>query len=163
MSKALLLLEEKGFTSLEELDTAYQVAYDRRSDILAQLKAVETAIDAKKELQRHVLNYVKSKPLREGFNACKSDKAQHAYRQKHESEFLTMEAAKRFFDSKGLKKLPTPKTLQQEIEQLIKDKNRLYNEYQTIKKQTDELYTIRYNLDKALSEKPQQKRHSQER
>ena len=45
----------------------------------------------------------------------------------------------------------------------IKDKNRLYNEYQTAKKQTDELYTIRYNLNKALSEKPQQKRHSQER
>ena len=163
MSKALLLLAEKGFTSLEELDAAYQAAYDRRSDILAQLRAVETAIDEKKELQRHVLNYVKSKPLRDGFNACKSDKAQRAYRQKHESEFLTLEAAKRFFDSKGLKKLPTPKTLQQEIEQLIKDKNRLYNEYQTIKKQTDELYTIRYNLDKALSENPQQKRHSQER
>ncbi len=163
MSKALLLLEEKGFTSLEELDAAYQDAYDRRSDILAQLKAVETAIGEKKELQRHVLNYVKSKPLRENFNACKSDKAQRAYRQKHESEFLTLEAAKRFFDSKGLKKLPTPKSLQQEIEQLIKDKNRLYNEYQTAKKQTDELYTIRYNLNTALNDKLQQKLHSQER
>ena len=77
--------------------------------------------------------------------------------------FLTLEAAKRFFDSKGLKKLPTPKSLQQEIEQLIKDKNRLYNEYQTAKKQTDELYTIRHNLNKALNDTPQQKRHSQDR
>ena len=88
--------------------------------------------------------------------ACKTDKARIAYRREHESEFVVLDAAKCFFDSKGMKKLPSHKALQQEIEQLIKGKNQLYNEYQAAKQRADELNTIRYNLNQALDGKPSQ-------
>ena len=155
-SRALVLYEEHGFSSPEELDAACRIANQERSDALAALKNVENTIKEKKELQRHVLNYLKSKPLRDGLNACKSDKARVAYRREHESEFVLLDAAKRFFDARGLKKLPSHKALQQEIEQLIKEKNQLYNEYQAAKQRADELNTIRYNLEQALGIKRSQ-------
>ena len=156
MSKALVLYEEHGFSSPEELEEACRDANQERSDALAALKDVESAIREKKDLQRHVLHYFKTKPLREGLKACKSDKARLAYRREHESEFVLLDAAKRFFDARGLKKLPSHKALQQEIEQLIKEKTGLYNEYQEAKQRADELNTIRYNLEQALGIKRSQ-------
>ena len=156
MSKALVLYEEHGFSSPEELDAACNAANQERSDALAALKDVESAIRDKKELQRHVLRYFKTKPLREGLNACKTDKACLAYRRVHESEFVLLDAAKRFFDAKGLKKLPSHKALQQEIEQLIQEKNQLYTEYQAAKQRVNELNTIRYNLEQTLNSKRSQ-------
>ena len=55
-----------------------------------------------------------------------------------------------------MKKLPSHKALQQEIEQLIKEKNQLYNEYQEAKRRADELNTIRYNLEQTLNGKRSQ-------
>lgn len=53
---------------------------------------------------------------------CKNEKARRAYREEHDSDFIILDAAKRYFDSKGLKKLPSHKALQAEVEQLIKEK-----------------------------------------
>ena len=81
---------------------------------------------------------------------CKNEKARRAYREKHDSDFIILDAAKRYFDSKGLKKLPSHKALQAEVEQLIKEKNKLYNQYQTIKDEVQRLDTIRHNLEQTL-------------
>ena len=156
MSKALVLFEKQGFSSPKELEVACKEANQQRGDALAALKDLESVIREKKELQQHVLNFVKSKPLREGLKACKTAKACHAYRQEHESEFVILDAAERFFDARGMKKLPGYKVLQQEIEQLIKEKNQRYNEYQEAKRRADELNTIRYNLYQVLNGKTSQ-------
>ena len=55
-----------------------------------------------------------------------------------------------------MKKLPSHKALQQEIAQLIKEKNQLSNEYQEAKQRADELNTIRYNLEQTLNGKRSQ-------
>jgi len=52
--------------------------------------------------------------------------------------------------------LPSHKALQQEIEQLIQEKNQRYNEYQAAKQRADELNTIRYNLEQTLNGKRSQ-------
>ena len=70
MSKALMLYEEHEFSSPEELDAACNATNQERSDALAALKDVESAICDKKELQRHVLRYFKTKQLRDGLKAC---------------------------------------------------------------------------------------------
>ena len=62
-----------------------------------------------------------------------------------------LDAAKRYFDSKGLKKLPSYKALQAQIEQLIKEKNALYNEYHEAKDKDKELGTVRHNIDQILN------------
>ena len=89
--------------------------------------------------------------VRDGLNACKSAKARNAYRAEHEGDFILLDAAKKYFDSKGLKKLPGYKTLQKEIEQLIAEKNELYNEYYALKEKGKELGTVRHNVDQILN------------
>ena len=149
-SKAYLLYQEMGFSSPEELDAAYQETHVRLDTVRNELKSIESVIAEKKELQRHVLNYLKTKDTREGLKACKAEKARKAYRAEHEGDFILLDAAKKYFDSKGLKKLPGYKTLQKEIEQLIADKNELYNEYYALKEKDKELGTVRHNVDQIL-------------
>ena len=161
-SKAFLLYQEMGFSSPQELDAAYRENHVLYEEVRANLKSVEAAITEKKELQRHVLNYFKTKEIRTGLKACKSEKARQKYRAEHESDFILLDAAKRYFDSKGLKKLPGYKTLQKEIEQLIAEKNELYNEYRELKEKDQKLGTIRHNIDQimngALTRKEEQKK-----
>lgn len=150
-SKAYLLYQEMGFSSPEELDAAYQETHVRLDTVRNELKSIESVIAEKKELQHHVLNYLKTKDTREGLKACKAEKARKAYRAEHEGDFILLDAAKKYFDSKGLKKLPGYKTLQKEIEQLIADKNELYNEYYALKEKDKELGTVRHNVDQILN------------
>ena len=83
-----------------------------------ELKALETKLQGKRELRQQVLAYAKTKPIREGLKAQKSEKARAAYRQANESDFIIAEAAARYFKAQGLTKLPGRKALQAEIEQL---------------------------------------------
>lgn len=93
--------------------------------------------------------------------ACKNEKARQKYRDEHDSDFIILNAAKRYFDSKGLKKLPSHKALQTEVEQLIKEKNELYNQYQTAKEETQRLDAIRHNLEQTLGRKIEHKKEQE--
>lgn len=72
-----------------------------------------------------------------------------------------LSAAKRYFDSKGLKKLPSHKALQTEVEQFIKKKNELYNQYQTAKEEAQRLDTIRHNIEQTLGRKIEHKQEQE--
>ena len=160
-SRAYLQFKEMGFSSPEELAAAYEAAHTHMTDVLTELKSVEKDIADKKELQRHVLNYYKTKDIREGLKACKNTKARQAYREAHISDFIILDAAKRYFDSLGLKKLASHKTLQTDIEGLIQRKNELYNEYHAAKEEDKKLATIHHNIQQILHGAPS-KRMEQE-
>ena len=129
-----------------------------------KLKAVESILREKKDLQKQLLAYIKTKPVRDGLRAQKSEKAKRAYRERHESEFIISESAARYFKAKGISKLPASKALQTEIEQLTKEKNALYNEYREKKENVRELQTVKGNIEQILRGAPsQQKKHEQER
>ena len=59
----------------------------------AKLKPIETAIREKKDLQKQVLAYAKTRDVRDGLKKQKTDKARKAYREKHESDFIIADAA----------------------------------------------------------------------
>mgnify|MGYP000769612987 CR=1 FL=1 len=102
--------------------------------------------------------------VRDGLKAQKSDKARAAYRQKHESDFIIADAAAQYFREHGIKKLPTYKSLQAEIEQLTADKNARYNDYREKKERVRELQTVKGNIDQMMRGAPsQQKRHEHDR
>lgn len=125
------------------------------------MKSVEATIAEKKELRNHVLNYHKSQYVIDEMKACKNEKARQKYRDEHDSDFIILNAAKRYFDSKGLKKLPSHKALQSDVEQLIKEKNELYNQYQTAKDEAQRLDTIRHNLEQTLGRKIEHKKEQE--
>ena len=155
MAATVSIYEESGFTSPEELEAALAAASTELHETTGKLKAVESTLREKKDLQKQLLAYIKTKPARDGLRAQKTEKARRAYREQHESEFIISESAARYFKTQGISKLPASKALQAEIEQLTREKNSLYNEYREKKENVRELQTVKSNLDKILRREPE--------
>ena len=161
MAATLNVYQEYGFTSPEQLEAAVDTAYQEMRQTSGELKALETKLQGKKELQQQVLAYAKTKPTREGLRAQKSEKARTAYRQANESDFIIAEAAARYFKAHGITKLPARKALQAEIEQLISEKDGLYNTYHEQKQRYTELQTVKRNIDQILRREEPHRRKEQ--
>ena len=153
--------QEYGFTSPEQLEAAVDTAYQEMRQTSGELKALETKLQGKKELQQQVLAYAKTKPARDGLKAQKSEKARAAYRQAHESDFIIADAAARYFREHGITKLPARKALQDEIEQLVSKKSGLYNTYHEQKQRYTELQTVKRNIDQILRREEPRRRKEQ--
>ena len=164
-AKTLSVYQQYGFTSPEQLEAAVDTAYAEMRQTSGELKALETKLQGKKELQRQVLAYAQTKPARDGLKAQKSEKARAAYRQAHESDFIIADAAARYFKAHGITKLPARKALQAEIEQLISEKDGLYNTYHEQKQRFKELQTVKRNINQILrrDEPHRRKEQSHER
>ena len=164
-AKTLSVYQQYGFTSPEQLEAAVDTAYQKMRQTSGELKALETKLQGKRELRQQVLAYAKTKPIREGLKAQKSEKARAAYRQANESDFIIAEAAARYFKAHGITKLPARKALQAEIEQLISEKDGLYNTYHEQKQRFKELQTVKRNIDQILrrDEPHRRKEQSHER
>ena len=154
MAATMSIYEESGFSSPEELEAALAAASAELSSVHAELKAVESTLREKKDLQKHLLAYIKTKPARDGLKAQRTEKARKNYREQHESDFMIAEAATRYFKAQGISKLPASKTLQAEIEQLMREKNSLYNEYREKREKTKELQTVKGNIEQILRREP---------
>ena len=161
MAKTLNVYQQYGFTSPEQLEAAFDTAYEEMRQTSGELKTLETKLQGKKELQRQVLAYAKTKPARDGLKAQKSEKARAAYRQAHESDFIIADAAARYFREHGITKLPARKALQAEIEQLVSKKSGLYNTYHEQKQRYAELQTVKRNIDQILRRSEPQRRKEQ--
>ena len=161
MAATLNVYQEYGFTSPEQLEAAVDTAYQEMRQTSSKLKTLETKLQGKKELQQQVLAYAKTKPARDGLKAQKSEKARAAYRQANESDFIIAEAAARYFKAHGITKLPARKALQAEIEQLISEKDGLYNTYHEQKQRFKELQTVKRNIDQILRREEPHRRKEQ--
>ena len=75
MAKTLNVYQQYGFTSPEQLEAVFDTAYEEMRQTSGELKTLETKLQGKKELQRQVLAYAKTKPARDGLKAQKSPKA----------------------------------------------------------------------------------------
>ncbi|WP_103242748.1 relaxase/mobilization nuclease domain-containing protein, partial [Acetatifactor muris] len=111
MAATVSVYEESGFSSPEELEAALAAASAGLHEVTGKLKAVESTLREKKDLQKQLLAYIKTKPARDGLRAQKTEKARKSYREQHESEFIISESAARYFKAQGIQKLPASKTL----------------------------------------------------
>ena len=160
-AKTLNVYQQYGFTSPEQLEAAVDTAYQEMRQTSGELKTLETKLQGKKELQRQVLAYAKTKPARDGLKAQKSPKARAAYRQAYESDFIIADAAARYFREHGITRLPARKALQDEIEQLVSKKSGLYNTYHEQKQRFKELQTVKRNIDQILRREEPHRRKEQ--
>lgn len=88
MAATVSVYEESGFSSPEELEAALAAAGAGLHETTGKLKAVESTLREKKDLQKQLLAYIKTKPARDGLKAQKTEKARKSYREQHESEFI---------------------------------------------------------------------------
>ena len=163
MAATVAAMEQYGY-SPEGLDEALVSANADLQSSAAELKAAEAALREKKDLQKQVLAYSKTRNVRQGLKAQKTDKARKAYRERHESDFIIADAAARYFREQGIKKPPAYKALQAEIERLTAGKNARYNDYRAKKERVQELQTMKSNLSQMRCGEPsRQKKQEQER
>ena len=149
MSKTVLYLHDHGLTNLDDLDAALDEAHQKTAACRAELKAIEAELYEKKELQKHVLNYRAGRKAAEEYKTLPKKK-QAAYYEENRSALMLREAAAQYFNENGIAKVPSAKSLQQEIEALTSRKNAAYTEYHECQKHEKELRMVKANVEKIL-------------
>ena len=151
-AKSVTELERYGLKSLEDLQTALAMAKTEESKCRENLKAVEMELRDKKELQKRVLAYANTKPIRDEYRTLKPDRARAKFRKQHESEFIIIESAQKYFKEHGITKIPSYKSLQSEIEKLTSRQNELYEGLKEKRSEVKRLQTIADNIERTLHE-----------
>jgi len=149
MAKTLLYLQENGLTDLDALDTALEESHQKTNTARTDLKIIEAELNAKKELQRHVLNARDAKDLHAEYLKLPKKKQEKFY-EENRPALMLYDAAMRYFKGNGVKMIPTAKRIQDEIEDLTSAKNAGYTEYRESQKREKELQTVKANIEKML-------------
>lgn len=161
MATALQYLQENGmvdYADLEEKATQVTDHFHRLSD---SIKSTEAAMKTNTELKAAIVNYAKTRPVFEGYKAAKYSRK---YLAEHEADIATYRAARAAMD--GLlngAKLPKMDMLKTEFQRLAADKKKAYREYREVKKNMQEIITVKSNIDHLLGLTDAQKNKEMER
>ena len=128
MAKTLIYLQENGLTDLVELEKACDAAVQKFNDLADQSKAASARMKDISELQKQIGTYGKTREIYAQYRKLTGRKRENFYEQ-HSSEITVCQAAKRYFDSLGLKKLPSMQSLKQEYAMLKTENRKRYPEY----------------------------------
>ena len=128
MAKTVIYLQEKGLTDLGELEKVCDAAVQKFNDLSDQSKAASARMKDISELQKHIGAYGKTREIYAQYRKLTGRKREKFYEQ-HSSEITVCQAAKRYFDSLGLKKLPSMQSLKQEYAMLKTENRKRYPEY----------------------------------
>lgn len=161
MAAALQYLQENGMTEYADLEQKATQAADRFHALSDSIKSTEAAMRTNTELKSAVVDYAKTRPVFEGYKAAKYSRK---YLAEHEAEIATYRAARATMDRllNGAK-LPKMDTLKTEFQRLASDKKKAYREYREIKKDMQEIITVKSNIDHLLGLTDGQKNKEMER
>ena len=155
MAKTVAYLQEHGlmkYAALSEKAAAASAEYHVLSD---EIKALEQKMKDNKLLEKHIANYARTRPVYEAYRKAGYSKK---FLAAHESDIMMHKEAKRFFDSLGIKKLPSTKTLHIEYAKLSKKKNEAYERFCHRRADLKELLTAKANVDRILGMEPHEDR-----
>ena len=128
MAKTIIYLQENGLTDLRELEKVCDAAVQKFNDLSDQSKAASARMKDISELQKHIGAYGKTREIYAQYRKLTGRKRENFYEQ-HSSEITACQAAKRYFDSLGLKRLPSMQSLKQEYATLKAENKKRYPEY----------------------------------
>ena len=123
MAKTLLYLRGQGIDSYDELVEKSADVSARFSEITAEIKSIETRKKEIAELQRQIGTYGKTRDI---YNAYKRSGYDTEFYEKNHTSLALHEAARKHFDSLGVKKLPKISELKQEYASLQAQKKKQY-------------------------------------
>ena len=148
LSRAVLYLKEHGDMSYEDLKKRTDESVMRFNELSGLLKDLESQMTDNAELQRQIINYVKT---REVYTEYRKSGYRKKFRAKHESEIMLHQTAKQYFDRLGLKKLPAVKELRKQYDELLAQKRKAYAEYKQAREEMKELYNVKANVSQLLN------------
>ena len=160
MSKALLFLQENGIESLEQLNDRTSAIVQKTEGLKDSIRADEARLAEIAVLRGHILNYVKTREIYQGYKASGFSKV---YFESHRQALILHKAAKEAFNERNLKKLPRIRDLSAEYAQLLEQKKKTYAEYRQQKAQMQDWLTAQKIAQTMLDEKnhPEEKKQGE--
>lgn len=153
IAKTLVYLNEAGWDSIEKLAVACDEACDRFESIRAKITANETRMREIRELEKQIGTYRKTHDVYARYRKLSGKKKGRFYNE-HTSEIIRCQAAKKYFDSLGLDKLPSIQDLKQEYAALSAENKQLWPRYREAKETMKERMTAKENVRRFLAAEP---------
>jgi len=147
-AQTLNYLQEHGNMSYEELAEKTAVVTARFNTVSDRMKELETTLDDNAALQKHIVNYSKTRATYVEYRKAGYSKR---FRETHEADILLHQAAKKAFDALGLKKLPTVASLRADYAEQLAEKKTAYREYRQTREEMRELLVVKANVDRLLN------------
>lgn len=147
LAKAVAYLKEHGDMSYEDLQAKAQATTSRFNELSTQIKDMESRLSQNGELQKQIVNYSKTRAIYIEYRKAGYSKK---FRAGHEADILIHQAAKKYFDSLGVEKLPTIKALRKEYAEVLEVKRKAYAEYKQVREEMRELQNVKANIDYLL-------------
>lgn len=149
MAKTVMYLQENGLTDFRELEKACDAATQKFNSLTDRSKVISARLKKISELQRHIGTYSKTREIYVQYRRLTGKKQTKFYEQ-HTSEITSCQAAKRYFDSLGLKKLPSMQSLKQEYAALQAESGKIYPGLKQARAKMIELLTAKNNVERIL-------------
>ena len=145
-ANTVVLMREKGFKSISQLDEYIKKSALKRQDLQDQIKVIDKKISAISNTMEQV-HTVKS--YRQIYLEYKKDPSDKAFFEEHKSEITLYENALSDL-KKSYSKLPNSKYILKELDSFHEKKNTLMQEYSSSKSDMKELYQIKKNYEKYM-------------
>ncbi len=143
MSESIILMREKGFKSMSELDKFIQSSADKRQDLQDKIKVIDKEMD---ELSATMENIHIINKYREYYKHHKSNPDDTHFNNEYSTELTLYKTAANEI-LKTYEKLPKSKDILAKLDKLKEKKNTLMDEYSSVKTDMDELYQIHKNYE----------------
>ena len=160
MAQTLNYLTEHGLLDYVDLAAKADEATGRYHELSATIKAAEQRMAEIAVLKTHIINYAKTRDVYVAYRKAGYSKK---FKAEHESDILLHQAAKKFFDESGLKKLPTVRSLQAEYAALLAEKKAAYADFHKAREDMKELLTVRANVQKLMGYEAQEQEKEADR
>lgn len=152
MAKALMLLQQNSIESQEQLNDRTSASVQHLEELKDFIRADEVRLAEIAVLRGHILNYVKTRDIYQGYKASGFSKV---YFESHRQALTLHKAAKEAFNERNLKKLPRIRDLNAEYAQLLERKKKNYAEYRQQKAQMQDWLMAQKIVSVMLDEKEQ--------
>ena len=152
MAKTIAYVQENGFDSREELQSAYDDLIAKRKDARKALRHTEDRLKSVNQLIHYTGQYLANKDVQREMLKAPNKKR---FRQEHQTEIELYETALKFLKSQFPDdKIPSMKSLKQEKENLTIQKKAQQETYDYFKDYASEMKTVCSNVETILGKTP---------
>ncbi len=143
-SKTVAYLQEHGLTSYADLEALNNELTHKSNTLRKEVRLLDDAIQENAITQKQITNYARTRKVYDGYIGAGYSKK---YLEEHEGDILIHKAAKKYFNDKGMKKIPTMQELKEESIALVKKRKAINSKYQKAKAAKEELLIVRANIN----------------
>ena len=147
IAESMLILSRYGIGSEGQLEEAVLNAGTARRESAEALKNLDQKLRENQELMQHAMNFRRYRSLT---GEAKTARHPDCFREQHRTELAYYDAAVRYFRRKNIRRLPAAADLQNRREQLLSEKNAVYQRYQVEKQAFRELSTVKVVMQTVL-------------